>query len=95
MHLPPNFSKQLKLVLAYEKHRGVNAYSHSQLSTIGYSTTTNWLWEESALGSSGEHFVMDPLGEFTRATVTDVRPKLFEGQWKGMCLRLHKCLSLV
>lgn len=26
--------------------------------------------------------MMDPLGEFTRATVTDVRPKLFEGQWK-------------
>jgi len=82
VHLPPNFSKDLSLALAYEKYRGVNAYSHSQLSTIGYSEKKAWLWEEAALGSSGENFVMDPLGEHTRAVITDVRAKLFDGTWK-------------
>lgn len=83
VHLPPNFSKDLSLALAYEKYRGVQSWSHSQLSLIGWSESTNWLWEEAALGMSGENFVIDPLGENTQAAITDVRPKLFDGVWKG------------
>jgi len=47
---------------------------------VGYSD--KWLWEESALGTGGENFVMDPHGSHTRAFITDVRPKLFDGDWK-------------
>lgn len=81
MHLPPSFSKNMTLVLAYEKYHEVSAFSHSQLSTIGYSFEKSWLWEQAALGSGGENFVMDPLGEHTRAVITDVRVKWFDGDW--------------
>ena len=81
MHLPPSFSKNMTLVLAYEKYHEVSAFSHSQLSTIGYSFKHSWLWEQAALGSGGENFVMDPLGEHTRAVITDVRVKWFDGAW--------------
>jgi hypothetical protein len=40
------------------------------------------LWEQSALGSGGENMCFDPLGIHTRAMITDVRPKLFDGAWK-------------
>ena len=33
-------------------------------------------------GSSGENICFDPLGTHTRAFITDVRPKLFDGHWK-------------
>ena len=41
-----------------------------------------WLWEEAALGTGGENICFDPLGLHTRAMVTDVRVKLFDGAWK-------------
>jgi len=41
-----------------------------------------WLWEQAALGSGGENICFDPLGTHTRAFITDIRPKLFDGSWK-------------
>ena len=32
--------------------------------------------------SGGENICFDPLGSHTRAFITDVRPKLFDGKWK-------------
>ena len=80
LRLPPNTKMKLSLGINYEKYGGVNAFSHAQLSIVGYSD--KWLWEEAALGTSGENICFDPLGSHTRAFITDVRPKLFDGQWK-------------
>ena len=70
----------LSLALVYENFGGVPAFSHAQLSLVGYAR--GWLWEEAALGTGGENICFDPLGALTRATITDVRPKLFDGDWK-------------
>ena len=45
-------------------------------------STDTWLWEQAALGTGGENICFDPLGAHTRAFITDVRPKLFDGKWK-------------
>jgi len=79
-HLPPRYTLDLTFAIVYEQFKGIPAFSHAQLSIVGYSTM--WLWEEAALGTGGENFVMDPQGSHTRAVITDVRPKLFDGQWK-------------
>ena len=47
---------------------------------MGYSD--KWLWEQAALGTGGENICFDPLGTHTRAFITDMRPKLFDGEWK-------------
>ena len=47
---------------------------------MGYSD--KWLWEQAALGTGGENICFDPLGSHTRAFITDLRPKLFDGEWK-------------
>ena len=47
---------------------------------MGYSD--KWLWEQAALGTGGENICFDPLGTHTRAFITDLRPKLFDGAWK-------------
>ena len=78
--MPPNSTISLSLALNYERYGGLAAWSHAQLSIVGYSD--KWLWEQAALGTGGENFVMDPLGTHTRAFITDVRPKLFDGSWK-------------
>ena len=64
---------------AFTTHTATN--THHDILYFRYSD--RWLWEESALGSSGENMCFDPLGTHTRAFVTDVRPKLFDGGWKG------------
>jgi len=79
-HLPPSHTLDLTFAIVYEQFKGIPAFSHAQLSIVGYSTM--WLWEEAALGTGGENFVMDPQGSHTRAVITDVRPKLFDGRWK-------------
>ncbi|GMH73712.1 hypothetical protein TL16_g06263 [Triparma laevis f. inornata] len=71
---------ELTFALSYEKFGGVSAWSHAQLSIVGYSD--RWLWEESALGTGGENICFDPLGSHTRAPVTDIRVKLFDRAWK-------------
>ena len=53
---------------------------HAALALRRYSD--KWLWEQAALGSGGENICFDPLGTHTRAFITDVRPKLFDGKWK-------------
>ena len=80
LRLPPNSSIALSLALSYEKYGGVPAWSHAQLSIVGYSD--KWLWEQAALGTGGENICFDPLGTHTRAFITDMRPKLFDGEWK-------------
>jgi hypothetical protein len=70
----------LSLGVSYEMYGGLRAFSHAQLSIVGYSD--KWLWEEAALGTGGENICFDPLGSHTRAFITDVRPKLFDGDWK-------------
>jgi hypothetical protein len=30
----------------------------------------------------GENMCFDPIGAHTRSMITDVRPKLFDGNWK-------------
>ena len=40
------------------------------------------MWEQAAIGTGGENICFDPLGTHTRAMITDVRPKLFDGKWK-------------
>ena len=80
LRLPPNSSIALSLALSYEKYGGVPAWSHAQLSIVGYSD--KWLWEQAALGTGGENICFDPLGTHTRAFITDIRPKLFDGEWK-------------
>ena len=80
LRLPPNSSVALSLALNYERYGGLPAWSHAQLSIVGYSD--RWLWEQAALGSGGENICYDPLGSHTRAFITDVRPKLFDGSWK-------------
>ena len=80
LRLPPNSKVSLSLALNYERYGGVPAWSHAQLSIVGYSD--KWLWEESALGTGGENMCFDPIGAHTRAMITDVRPKLFDGNWK-------------
>jgi len=80
LRLPPNSMIDLSLALNYEQYGGLPAFSHAQLSIVGYSD--KWLWEQSALGSGGENLCMDPLGTHTRAFLTDIRPKLFDGKWK-------------
>jgi hypothetical protein len=77
--LPPGSTASLNFALAYEEYGGVSAFSHAQLSIVGYSD--KWLWEEAALGTGGENICFDPLGSHTRATITDVRVKLFDGKW--------------
>ena len=37
------------MALSYEKYGGVPAWSHAQLSIVGYSD--KWLWEQAALGA--------------------------------------------
>ena len=61
-------------------NHAVAAFSHAQLSIVGYSD--RWLWEQAAIGTGGENICFDPLGTHTRAMITDVRPKLFDGKWK-------------
>eukprot|EP00520_Triparma_pacifica_P017112 CAMPEP_0118668116 /NCGR_PEP_ID=MMETSP0785-20121206/20171_1 /TAXON_ID=91992 /ORGANISM="Bolidomonas pacifica, Strain CCMP 1866" /LENGTH=1288 /DNA_ID=CAMNT_0006562661 /DNA_START=833 /DNA_END=4697 /DNA_ORIENTATION=- len=80
VNLPPDTSISLSFALSYEKYGGVPGWSHAQLSIVGYSD--RWLWEEAALGTGGENICFDPLGSHTRATITDVRVKLFDGSWK-------------
>jgi len=80
LRLPPNTTIPLSLAMNYERYGGVAAFSHAQLSIVGYSDT--WLWEEAALGTGGENICFDPLGIHTRAFITDMRPKLFDGSWK-------------
>jgi len=50
--------------------------------SCGGRYSNRWLWEEAALGTGGENICFDPLGSHTRAFITDVRPKLFDGSWK-------------
>ena len=50
--------------------------------SCGRRYSDKWLWEEAALGTGGENICFDPLGSHTRAFITDVRPKLFDGAWK-------------
>lgn len=80
IRLPPNSQITLYLAISYELYGGLRPYSHAQLSIVGYSD--KWLWEESALGTGGENMCFDPTGAHTRAMVTDIRPKLFDGAWK-------------
>ena len=80
LRMPPDSTIPLTLAINYERFGGVSAFSHGQLSIVGYSD--NWLWEEAALGCSGENICFDPLGTHTRAAVTDIRVKLFDGKWK-------------
>ena len=80
LNLPPGTTLSLTLAINYERYGGVPAWSHAQLSIVGYSDM--WLWEQAALGSGGENICFDPLGSHTRAFITDVRPKLFDGKWK-------------
>ena len=80
MRIPADSTISLSLVVNYETYGGIAAFSHSQLSIVGYSD--KWLWEEAALGSGGENICFDPLGTHTRASITDVRPKIFDGKWK-------------
>jgi len=79
LHMPADSTISLTFATVYELYGGVPAWSHAQLSLVGYSDM--WLWEEAALGCSGENIVFDPLGMHTRASITDVRPKLFHGEW--------------
>ena len=81
LRLPPNSKIDLTLAVNYELYGGVPAWSHAQLSVAGKGGF--WLWEQAALGSSGENMCFDPLGTATRAFITDVRPKLFDGKWKN------------
>jgi hypothetical protein len=78
--IPPSSTVTLTMAMAYEKYGDIPGFSHAQLSIVGYSH--QWLWEEAALGSGGENICFDPLGGHTRAAVTDIRPKLFDGDWK-------------
>ena len=64
-----------------QKYGGYVAWSHAQLSIVGYSD--RWLWQEAALGSGGEAICFDPLGSHTRSLITDVRVVLFDQSWKG------------
>ena len=80
LRLPPGASFSGKMALSYQEYGGLPAFSHAQLSIVGYSD--KWLWEESALGSGGENMCFDPLGAHTRAAITDVRPNLFDSSWK-------------
>lgn len=80
IRVPPDSSINLTLALNYETYGGVPAFSHAQLSIEGYSN--RWLWEEASLGAGGENICFDPLGSHTQATITDIRPKLFDGRWK-------------
>ena len=52
LRLPPNSTIALSLALSYEKYGGIPAWSHAQLSIVGYSD--KWLWEQAALGAQ-EH----------------------------------------
>jgi len=79
-HIPAGATFDMTFAVAYDRYKGVPAFSHAQLSIVGYSN--KWLWEEAALGSGGENFCMDPYGSHTRAVVTDVRPRHFDGSWK-------------
>ena len=79
LRLPPNSKISLSLALNYERYGNVPAWSHAQLSIVGYSD--KWLWEESHRYRWGK-YSFDPIGVHTRAKITDVRPKLFDGQWK-------------
>ncbi|CAN0018214.1 unnamed protein product, partial [Heterosigma akashiwo] len=80
LRLPPGASFSGQLGFSYQEYGGVPAFSHAQLSIVGYSD--QWQWEESALGSGGENLCLDPLGSHTRAAITDVRPNLFDAKWK-------------
>ena len=78
--LPASAAYSVKLRLFYQTYGSVPAFSHAQLSIVGYSDA--WLWEEAALYSGGESICFDPLGTHTRAFITDVRPSLMDGEWK-------------
>jgi hypothetical protein len=79
-NVPAGETLDLTFVLVYEQYRAIPAYSHAQLSIVGYSN--GWLWEEGGLGAGGENVCMDPLGTHTRSVITDVRPTLWDGDWK-------------
>ena len=79
LRIPADSKIDLSLAVNYEKYGTVSAFSHAQLSIVGYSD--KWLWEQAALGTGGENICFDPLGTHTRAMITDVRPKLFDGTW--------------
>jgi len=78
--LPASSTYQVTLRIFYQTYGSVPAFSHAQLSVVGYSDS--WLWEEAAMYSGGESICFDPLGTHTRAFVTDIRPSLMDGEWK-------------
>eukprot|EP00656_Telonema_subtile_P023161 TRINITY_DN244_c0_g1_i3.p1 TRINITY_DN244_c0_g1~~TRINITY_DN244_c0_g1_i3.p1 ORF type:complete len:940 (+),score=120.88 TRINITY_DN244_c0_g1_i3:45-2864(+) len=78
--LPARARYSISVRFFYQRYGNLPAFSHAQLSLVGYSR--GWLWEEAALFSGGESICFDPLGTHTRAFVTDVRPSLMDGQWK-------------
>jgi len=44
LRVPSDSSISLSFAIAYEQFGGISAFSHAQLSIVGYSD--KWLWEE-------------------------------------------------
>ena len=84
VHLPPNSTTELQLIIVCGHWGGLPAASHAQLSLIGWGS--NQLWEQSALGSWGESVCYEPDQAQAQSTVTDVRPLMVtadkEKLWK-------------
>ena len=72
LHLPPESTSELQLIIVCGHWGGLPAASHAQLSLIGWGS--NQLWEQSALGSWGESICYEPDQAQASATITDVRP---------------------
>ena len=71
LRVPPNSTITLTLALSYERYGGVPAWSHAQLSIVGYSD--KWLWEQAALGAHA-HFE-PPTDARRRQSVHDGFPR--------------------
>ena len=76
-------SKRFRLRVIHGHWGGAPAASHAQLSLIGWGTSVNWKWDESALGAWGEHMTFDPTQHAGAAHIADVRPAFTLGYNSG------------
>lgn len=58
LRLPANSTVALSLAVSYELYGGIRAWSHAQLSIVGYSD--KWLWEQAALGARARAILYNP-----------------------------------
>lgn len=72
IEVPAGEEIEYEYCVAYAKWGGVYSVSHAQLCLIGYAS--DWIWDQSCLGSWGESVCYDPDRCLGRSLIDDTRP---------------------